>query len=182
MLKVPMVKMLVGAAAQLGGIVRMTISLTVILTEATSEVAFGFPIMIVLMVAKWVGDLVNEGLYDEHVDLAQVPLLAWSAPPATAHRRAPEIMSAPVVVLRPVEKLAVILKSLMTTDHNGFPVVTSYDPDKPRWVHIAIQKSQMKFIISLCPADIASFLSLYLLGEGCWLARLLQSATRVCRA
>ena len=42
---------LIGAAAFLGGVVRMTISLTVIMIESTNEISYGLPIMIVLMVS-----------------------------------------------------------------------------------------------------------------------------------
>ena len=41
---------LIGAAAFLGGVVRMTISLTVILIESTNEISYGIPIMLTLMV------------------------------------------------------------------------------------------------------------------------------------
>ena len=33
-----------------------------------------------LQVAKWVGDLFNEGLYDIHIELKDVPLMGWEAP------------------------------------------------------------------------------------------------------
>lgn len=38
----------------------MTLSLTVIMMEATSNVTYGFPIMLVLMTAKIVGDVFIE--------------------------------------------------------------------------------------------------------------------------
>ncbi|XP_016339852.1 chloride transport protein 6-like [Sinocyclocheilus anshuiensis] len=68
---------LIGAAAFLGGVVRMTISLTVILIESTNEITYGLPIMITLMVAKWTGDFFNKGIYDIHIHLKGVPLLEW---------------------------------------------------------------------------------------------------------
>lgn len=114
---------LVGAAAQLGGIVRMTISLTVILLEATGNISFGLPLMITLMIAKWVGDLFNEGLYDIHIELAKVPILSWEAPAFTSDRTAESVMTKNVQCINRVEKVSTILDFLNGQPHSGFPVV-----------------------------------------------------------
>ena len=41
----------------------MTISLTAILIESTQGISFGLPIIVVLIMAKWVGDFFNEVLF-----------------------------------------------------------------------------------------------------------------------
>lgn len=62
---------MVGAAAFLAGVSRMTISLCVIMFELTGEIEYIVPHMIAILVAKWVADGLNkEGVYD----VAQVVL------------------------------------------------------------------------------------------------------------
>ncbi|KAL1453456.1 hypothetical protein WDU94_007594, partial [Cyamophila willieti] len=114
---------LIGAAAQLGGVVRMTISLTVILIEATGNISFGLPLMLTLITAKWIGDFFTEGLYDIHIQLAGIPLLAWDPPPLSSNITARIVKSHPVICLRPVETVGNIMDVLKATSHNGFPIV-----------------------------------------------------------
>ncbi|KAJ8246001.1 hypothetical protein GJAV_G00262590 [Gymnothorax javanicus] len=137
---------LIGAAAQLGGIVRMTLSLTVIMVEATGNVTFGLPIMLVLMTAKIVGDYFVEGLYDIHIKLQSVPFLHWEAP-ATSHAlTAREVMSSPVTSFNRIEKVGNIVDVLSntTTNHNGFPVVNEFiDNDEPGKICGLILRSQL---------------------------------------
>ncbi|MCI4385465.1 hypothetical protein PGIGA_G00050760 [Pangasianodon gigas] len=122
---------LMGAAAQLGGIVRMTLSLTVILVEATGNVTYGLPIMLVLMTAKIVGDFFIEGLYDIHIRLQSVPFLHWEAPATSHWLTAREVMSSPVTCFKRVEKVGTIVDvlSATSTNHNGFPVIMQSDRD-----------------------------------------------------
>ncbi|KAH1026132.1 H(+)/Cl(-) exchange transporter 7 [Dendroctonus ponderosae] len=114
---------LIGAAAQLGGVVRMTISLTVILMECTGNITFALPLIITVISAKWTGDFFNEGIYDTLIQLAGVPLLPWEPPPVVNNIYASEVMSHPVVTLKCVENVGHVVELLKLTSYNGFPVV-----------------------------------------------------------
>ncbi|CAG02706.1 unnamed protein product, partial [Tetraodon nigroviridis] len=137
---------LIGAAAQLGGIVRMTLSLTVIMVEATGNVTYGLPIMLVLMTAKIVGDYFVEGLYDIHIKLQSVPFLHWEAPGTSHWLTAREVMSSPVTCLNKIEKVGTIVDTLSntSTNHNGFPVVVQVTGgDEPAKLCGLILRSQL---------------------------------------
>ncbi|XP_065899920.1 H(+)/Cl(-) exchange transporter 7-like [Dysidea avara] len=114
---------LIGAAANLGGVVRMTISLTVIIIEATGNLLYSLPIMLAVLIAKWVGDYFNEGLYDIHIHLNSIPLLGWEPPDSAAGLQARHIMNTDVCAFSCVEKVSKIVQVLTDTIHNAFPVV-----------------------------------------------------------
>lgn len=121
----PGIYALIGAAALLSGIMRMTISLCVILIEATGDVTFGLPLMLVIMLAKWVGDFFNKGIYDMHIKLAGVPFLDCETPQMTSHIVMSQVMKSPVVCFHTEERVGRIIDVLKNTSshHNGFPVV-----------------------------------------------------------
>ncbi|CAG5122922.1 unnamed protein product, partial [Candidula unifasciata] len=67
---------MVGAAAALGGVTRMTVSLVVIMFELTGGLEYIVPMMAAAMTSKWVGDaLGREGIYDAHIALNGYPYL-----------------------------------------------------------------------------------------------------------
>lgn len=67
---------MVGAAAVLGGVTRMTVSLVVIMFELTGGVGYIVPLMAAAMASKWVGDaLGRQGIYDAHIALNGYPFL-----------------------------------------------------------------------------------------------------------
>jgi len=93
------------------------------LVEGTGNIAFGLPLMFVLMVAKWVADYFNEGLYDMHIEMHGVPFLPWNPPPASRTITARNIMSENIITMSPIESVERIENILKKEKHNGFPVV-----------------------------------------------------------
>ncbi|XP_075266175.1 H(+)/Cl(-) exchange transporter 6-like [Convolutriloba macropyga] len=121
---------LIGSAAFVGGVVRMTISLTVILIETTNEITYGLPIMVTLLAAKFVGDLFNIGLYDIHNEMKGIPFLEWDAPEGMESLEAKDIMSSRLLCVLPHSTVEHVIALLGDKSyHNAFPVVT---PDNVR--------------------------------------------------
>ncbi|XP_026809937.1 H(+)/Cl(-) exchange transporter 7-like, partial [Rhopalosiphum maidis] len=116
---------LLGAAAQLGGIVRATISLTVVFIEATGNVQFLLPLMITLFTAKWTGDFLTDGIYEMQIKLSGVPILVSEPPPLTSDITTEDFMSDTVCAIPHILMVGKLVDILNTTKHNGFPVVAS---------------------------------------------------------
>ncbi len=116
---------LIGAAGALGGMVRMTISLTVILLEATGDMQYVLPLMLTLMSARFVGNIFNEGLYEIHIHLRKLPFLGDELPSIAKKydMTASQVMSRKIVCLQAVETVGHIYDILSDTEYNCFPVL-----------------------------------------------------------
>lgn len=67
---------IIGAAAALSGVTRMTVSIVVIMFELTGALTYVLPIMIAVMVSKWVGDAFGRrGIYESWIHFNEYPFL-----------------------------------------------------------------------------------------------------------
>lgn len=114
---------LLGAASQLGGIVRTTVSIMVILVECTGDITLGLPLMMVLIISKWVGDFFSTGLYEMNIHVAGIPMLPSEPPPMFEDVKASDIMSKPVVCVHPICSVGKLVDLLKVETSCGFPVV-----------------------------------------------------------
>ncbi|KAL9104322.1 MAG: hypothetical protein Q9163_000713 [Psora crenata] len=67
---------IIGAAAALAGVTRMTVSIVVIMFELTGALTYVLPIMIAVMISKWVGDAFGKrGIYETWIHFNEYPFL-----------------------------------------------------------------------------------------------------------
>ena len=67
---------IIGAASALGGVTRMTVSIVVIMFELTGALTYVLPIMIAVMLSKWVGDAFGKrGIYETWIHFNAYPFL-----------------------------------------------------------------------------------------------------------
>ncbi|KAF7820598.1 chloride channel protein CLC-c-like isoform X1 [Senna tora] len=114
---------LLGAASFLGGTMRMTVSLCVILLELTNDLLLLPLVMLVLLVSKSVADSFNKGVYDQILKIKGLPYLEAHAEPYMRNLIARDVVSGPLITFSGIERVGNILHALRTTGHNGFPVI-----------------------------------------------------------
>ncbi|PFH58203.1 hypothetical protein XA68_14023 [Ophiocordyceps unilateralis] len=67
---------IIGAAAALAGVTRMTVSIVVIMFELTGALTYVLPIMVAVMISKWVGDAFSRrGIYESWIHFKEYPFL-----------------------------------------------------------------------------------------------------------
>eukprot|EP01113_Clastostelium_recurvatum_P030888 TRINITY_DN3802_c0_g1_i2.p1 TRINITY_DN3802_c0_g1~~TRINITY_DN3802_c0_g1_i2.p1 ORF type:complete len:885 (+),score=157.27 TRINITY_DN3802_c0_g1_i2:34-2655(+) len=118
----PSVYALVGSSAMMAGFSRMSISLVVIMVELTQGTQYLLPIMLSVMIAKWIGDIFNEAQYEHLMELKVYPYLGWQPPHYAAFQTVADVMAKEVVTLRAIESVRNLVHVLRTTEHHGFPV------------------------------------------------------------
>lgn len=114
---------LLGAAALLAGIQRNTVSLCVILMEGTGETKVLIPLIVTICVANYVGSLFNEGIYETLIGMKGYLYLEHGAKRSMDVVKISDLMSHPVQCIFTVETAGSIEELLLSTSHNGFPVV-----------------------------------------------------------
>ncbi|XP_066570946.1 H(+)/Cl(-) exchange transporter 5 isoform X1 [Amia ocellicauda] len=127
---------MVGAAACLGGVTRMTVSLVVIMFELTGGLEYIVPLMAAAMTSKWVADAIGrEGIYDAHIRLNGYPFL--EAKEEFGHKTlAMDVMrprrnDPPLTVLTQDSMKVEDVETLISeTTYSGFPVVVSHESQR----------------------------------------------------
>ncbi|XP_061370262.1 chloride channel protein CLC-b-like [Gastrolobium bilobum] len=114
-----------GAASLMAGSMRMTVSLCVIFLELTNNLLLLPITMIVLLIAKTVGDSFNPSIYEIILHLKGLPFLDANPEPWMRNITVGELLDVKpaVVTLQGVEKVENIVNALKDTTHNGFPVM-----------------------------------------------------------
>lgn len=119
---------IMGAAATLAGVTRMTVSIVVIMFELTGALTYVLPIMVAVMLSKWVGDAFSRrGIYESWIHFSEYPYLDNSEEMVIPDIPASQIMTRieDLVVLTAVGHTIGSLQHILDThQYRGFPVIS----------------------------------------------------------
>jgi chloride channel 7 len=140
----PGIYAIMGAAAFMAGVSRLTVSLTVILIEITNDLANLLPLMLVVMTAKWVADPIIHPFFDKLIEMKHIPYLEPNPTKEMKLLQCRHIMARKPKYFKEKEKIGKILLILKDCTHNGFPIVND---DKNRRVKGLILRTQLVVLL-----------------------------------
>ncbi|KAG6467412.1 putative chloride channel-like protein CLC-g isoform X1 [Zingiber officinale] len=112
-----------GAASFLGGTMRMTVSVCVIILELTNNLLLLPLVMLVLLISKTVADSFNPNIYHLILKLKCLPYLEDHVEPYMRQLTVSDVVTGPLRIFNGVEKVSYIVHILKTTGHHAFPVI-----------------------------------------------------------
>jgi chloride channel 3/4/5 len=119
---------IIGAAAALAGVTRMTVSIVVIMFELTGALTYVLPIMVAVMISKWVGDVFSRrGIYESWIHFNEYPFLDNSEETNIPDISAAQTMTRieDLVVLTATGHTIASLNSILESHpYRGFPVIS----------------------------------------------------------
>eukprot|EP01039_Chlorochromonas_danica_P002361 gene2361-2592_t len=123
---------LMGAAAISSGITRMTISLTVMILEATGDMQYVLPLMLIVLTARLVGNIFTEGIYDMHIHSRSLAFLDedenYGQQVEFHDLTVADIMTIEVMTLPSIVTVGQALDTLARGGHHCFPIVDDNEP------------------------------------------------------
>jgi len=150
----PGVYALMGAAGVLGGVTRMTMSLSMIVAEVSGDLNLLLPAMLVVVTARLVAERFNESIYLIQIKLGAVPLLDPDDVDSYHLLNVKAVMATKVYTLQVSETLTNIVTALDLTEHNGFPLVDEVGRERGSVRDRRLSKDQWQSISSI--SDISS--------------------------
>eukprot|EP01064_Diplonema_japonicum_P018383 TRINITY_DN27074_c0_g1_i1.p1 TRINITY_DN27074_c0_g1~~TRINITY_DN27074_c0_g1_i1.p1 ORF type:complete len:775 (+),score=87.74 TRINITY_DN27074_c0_g1_i1:74-2398(+) len=127
---IPGIYAIVGAASVLGGVTRMTLSLVVIVFELTGGLEYLVPVMLAVIISKWVGEWVGgrQSIYELHILMNGYPYLDPKIELRSTDTVA-DLMEAQDLktVAATGWKISDVQDLLESCDYKGFPVVNTAD-------------------------------------------------------
>lgn len=138
---------LVGAAAMLGGVTRMTFSLTVILCEISNDAGSLLPLMVAVFAARFVGDSFGPSLFDQAMSLAGYPFLEPESERKFAHLTAEDVMTSNVECLSQIESAERLAYVMRNTTHHAFPVVDTGSDDRSKYLNGMVLRYQVEVLL-----------------------------------
>ena len=94
-------------------------------TQVSNDVRMVLPLLVAIIIAKWIADAVSHSLYHAILEVKCVPILHGNPQSRVSLDLIPvhHVMAYPVVIFQEQMPLTTVREILRDTRHNGFPVV-----------------------------------------------------------